>query len=103
MQDKVGATRAADCGPSCVLTRSIVCRRASTALLASAPAAAAPATVEGTLETIVEDHPQAARTRHFLKTGKGRIGLRVAGRESALRTGSKVRASLGFTKGVSSR
>ena len=98
MQDKVGATRAADCGPSCVLTRSIVCRRASTALLASAPA-----TVEGTLETIVEDHPQAARTRHFLKTGKGRIGLRVAGRESALRTGSKVRASLGFTKGVSSR
>jgi hypothetical protein len=66
---------------------------AMAALLGSKPAAAAPATVEGTLETIVEDHPDHGRTRHFLKTDKGPIELRFARQSPKLRAGSHVRAS----------
>ena len=62
-------------------------------LAAAGLAAAAPATVEGTVETLVEDHPQQSRTRHFLKTAQGRLEVRFAGREPALRGGARVRAS----------
>jgi hypothetical protein len=105
MQDKVGAARAAACGPSCVQDRrnlrhgrgfiwaAGVLACALTALLVSTPAAAAPATVEGTLETIVEDHAQAARTRHFLRFGNERIELKFAANAKvpALRSGAKLR------------
>jgi Gametolysin peptidase M11/NPCBM-associated, NEW3 domain of alpha-galactosidase len=64
-----------------------------TAILAGQPALAAPATLEGTLETIVEDHADHGRTRHFLKTDKGRVELRLSGRAPAPRSGSRLRVS----------
>ena len=104
MQNKVGATRAAACGPSCVRGKQILRSRrgfvwaamlagAMAALLVSQPAAAAPATVEGTLETIVEDHPDHGRTRHFLKTDKGRVELRFKGKAPAPQGGARLRVS----------
>ena len=104
MQNKVGATRAAACGPSCVEDRQKLRSRrgfigaamlagAMAALLVSKPAAAAPATLEGTLETIVEDHPDHGRTRHFLKTDKDRVELRFAKRAPALLSDSRLRVS----------
>lgn len=74
-------------------TRWLLCAALWSAALLSAPVAAAPATLEGTLETIVEDHAQAARTRHFLKTDKGRIELRFAKRSPALLSGARLRVS----------
>ena len=57
------------------------------------PPAAAPATLEGTLETIVEDHADHGRTRHFLKTDKGRVELRFQGQAPALEGGARLRVS----------
>jgi hypothetical protein len=66
MQNKVGALRAWTVALACALT----------ALTGAQPALAAPAIVEGVLETIVEDHSDHGHTRHFLKTDKGRVELR---------------------------
>ena len=63
------------------------------AAASGALAAAAPTTLEGTLETIIEDRPQAARTRHFLKTDKGRIELRFKGKAPMLQSGARLRVS----------
>jgi hypothetical protein len=54
---------------------------------------AAPVSVEGTLEILIEDHPQTARTRHFLKTETDRIELRFARGQPPLRSGARVRAT----------
>lgn len=47
--------------------------------------------VDGTLEVLVEDHAQFARTRHFLKTDKGRLELAFKGKAPELRSGSRLR------------
>lgn len=85
MKNKARAARALWC------SGALAC--ALGALLVGRPALAAPATLEGTLETLVEDHADHGRTRHFLKTDQGRIELRVSRRTPLPRTGSRLRAS----------
>jgi Gametolysin peptidase M11/NPCBM-associated, NEW3 domain of alpha-galactosidase len=90
MQNKVGALRAWTVALACALT----------ALTGAQPALAAPAIVEGVLETIVEDHSDHGHTRHFLKTDKGRVELRFKGRAPALQSGARLRASGAQVGGV---
>ena len=52
---------------------------------------AAPIDAEGILEILVEDHPQASRTRHYLKTGSGRVELQFKGQPPALQSGARLR------------
>lgn len=66
---------------------------AAAVMLPPTALAAANVTVEGELEVLVEDHPTAARTRHLLKTDRGRIELRFArGKAPTLAHGARVRA-----------
>lgn len=95
-----GALRARLGAPARIATQdtTLLRRVAATVILAlagtaAAPSLAAPASVEGTLEILIEDHPQTERTRHFLKTDKGRIELRMPRGAPALRSGARVRAT----------
>ncbi|HET9975799.1 MAG TPA: NEW3 domain-containing protein [Burkholderiaceae bacterium] len=67
---------------------------AAAATLSSAAAVAAvPAQIEGQLEVLVEDHATFSRTRHVLKTDRGRFELRFArGNAPNLAHGTRVRA-----------
>lgn len=71
--------------------RLLLC--AALSIAASGALAAGATTLEGTLESVVEDHAQFSRTRHFLNTDRGRIELRFAKRAPSLRGGSRLRVS----------
>ncbi len=62
----------------------------------AAPVHAAPSTrAEGTLEILVEDHARFSRTRHFLKTERGRLELQFKGGRppASLRSGARLRVN----------
>lgn len=48
---------------------------------------------EGELQVIVEDDARSTRTRHFLKTSKGRYELKIKGKAPHLLSGARVRVT----------
>jgi len=55
------------------------------------PAATPMVFAEGELQVIVEDDARSTRTRHFLKTTKGRYELKIKGKAPHLLSGARVR------------
>lgn len=73
------------------LARRLVISLLVSALPTGAALAAQPVAVEGTLQVLVEDHPQFARTRHFLTTDHGRLELLFKAKAPALKSGARLR------------
>jgi Gametolysin peptidase M11/NPCBM-associated, NEW3 domain of alpha-galactosidase len=67
------------------------CLLASVMLFAANITHAKPVEAEGELEVLIEDHAEFARTRHFLKTDKGRIELQFKGKAPDVSSGAKLR------------
>ncbi len=67
------------------------CLLASVMLFTANIAHAKPVEVEGELEVLIEDHATSSRTRHFLKTDKGRVELQFKSTAPNLNSGAKLR------------
>ena len=67
------------------------CLFASVMLFTANAIYAKPVEAEGELEVLIEDHADFARTRHYLKTDKGRIELQYKGKAPDLHGGAKLR------------
>lgn len=95
------AHRARLAGAPCSLVALLLRAGAATLALAAGVVSAAPAasaaraSADGVLEVQVEDFPQAARTRHWLKAADGRrVELRLPGKPPAApRSGARLRVN----------